>query len=133
MTNRCSEPAIFNYAYTPHRGDKSYTATDGQGPLQQKIKSDAIGYLKGLGVPIPQTGNQIGTLRVHVTGSSEVAAVVGTTTAVPEGRAGLAYPAIPDHEGIPGRSGLSVRAVAEPAGLLPTWPSRTWEPGVRSP
>ena len=99
LTNRASEPAILNYTYTPHRGDKSYTATDRLGPLQQKIRSDAIGYLRGLGVPIPETGSQIGTLRVDVTGSSEVAAVVRTTTAVPEGRAGLAYPGIPGHEG----------------------------------
>ena len=99
LTNRGSEPAILNYTHTPHRGDKSYTAADGLGPLQRKIKADAIGYLKALGVPIPETGNHIGTLRVEVIGSSEVTAVVRTTTAVPEGRAGLAYPAIPDHEG----------------------------------
>ena len=99
LTNRGSEPAILNYTYTPHRGDKSYIATDMLGPLQQKIKSDAIAYLRGLDVPIPETGSQIGTLRVDVTGSSEVAVVVRTTTAVPEGRAGLAYPGIPDHEG----------------------------------
>ena len=99
LTNRGSEPAILNYTYTPHRGDKSYIATDMLGPLQQKIKSDAIAYLRGLEVPIPETGSQIGTLRVDVTGSSEVAVVVRTTTAVPEGRAGLAYPGIPDHEG----------------------------------
>ena len=99
LTNRGSEPAILNYTYTPHRGNKSYTATDRLGPLQQKIKSDAIGYLRGLEAPIPETGSQIGTLRVDVTGSSEVAAVVRTTTVVPEGRAGLAYPGIPGHEG----------------------------------
>ena len=99
LTNRGSEPAILNYTYTPHRGDRSYTAGDRLGPLQQTIKSDAIGYLRGLGAPIPETPSQIGTLRVDVTGSSEVAAVVRTTTAVPEGRAGLAYPGIPGHDG----------------------------------
>ena len=99
LTNRGSEPAILNYTYTPHRGDRRYTATDMLGPLQQTIKSDAIAYLRGLDVPIPETGSQIGTLRVDVTGSSEVAVVVRTTTAVPEGRAGLAYPGIPGHEG----------------------------------
>ena len=99
LTNRGSEPAVLNYTYTPHRGGMSYTATDRLGPLQQVIQSDAIAYLRGLDVPIPQTGSQVGTLRVDVTGSSEVAAVVRTTTAVPEGRAGLAYPGIPGPEG----------------------------------
>jgi len=99
LTNRGSEPAVLNYTYTPHRGGMSYTATDRLGPLQQTIKSDAIAYLRELDVPIPQTGSQVGTLRVDVTGSSEVAAAVRTTTAVPEGRAGLAYPGIPGHEG----------------------------------
>ena len=99
LTNRGSKPGILNYTYTPRRGGKSYTAADRLGPLQQKIKSDAIGYLRELEVPIPETGSQIGTLRVDVTGSSEVSVVVRTTTAVPEGRAGLAYQGIPGHEG----------------------------------
>ena len=99
LTNRGSEPAILNYTYTTHPGDKSYTATDMLGPLQQKIEPDAIDYLRRLEVPIPERGSQVGTLKVDVTGSSEVAVVVRTTTAVPEGRAGLAYLGIPGHEG----------------------------------
>ncbi len=99
LTNRGPEPAILNYTYTTHPGDKSFAATDMLGPLQQKIKPNAIDYLRGLEVPIPERGSQVGTLKVDVTGSSEVAVVVRTTTAVPEGRAGLAYLGIPGHEG----------------------------------
>ena len=99
LTNRDSEPAMLNYTYTAHRGGGSGTATDMLGPLQQKIKSNAITYLRGLEVPIPETGSRIGTLRVDVSGSSEVSVVVRTTTAVPNGRAGLAYLGIPGDEG----------------------------------
>ena len=99
LTNRGSEPAILNYTYTADAGGGSGMATDMLGPHQQKIRSNAIDYLRGLEVPIPETGNRIGTLRVDVSGSSDVSVVVRTTTAVPEGRAGLAYLGIPGNEG----------------------------------
>ena len=65
----------------------------------QKIETDALTYLRGLGVPIPETGNRIGTLRVEARLGSEVEAVVRTTTLVPEGRAGLAYLGVAEEEG----------------------------------
>ena len=99
LTNRGSEPVILNYTYTAHRGGGSGTAMDMLGPMQQKIAPDAMAYLRGLGVPIPESGNQIGTLRVDVSGSSEVVVMVRTTTAVPEGRAGLAYFGVSGDEG----------------------------------
>ena len=101
LTNRGSEAAMLNITYTAEAGGGSGTATDMLGPHQQKIQPNAIDYLRGLGVPIPETGSRIGTLRVNVSGSSEVSAVVRTTTptAVPEGRAGLAYLGVPDNEG----------------------------------
>ena len=101
LTNRGSEPAILNYTYTPHQGGGSGTATDMLGPHQQKIETNAIEYLRGLEIPIPDTGKRIGTLRVDVSGSSDTSVVVRTTTptAVPEGRAGLAYPGVPENEG----------------------------------
>jgi len=99
LTNRGSEPAILNYTYTPHRGGGSGRATDRLAPRRQKIKSDAIGYLTDLGIPIPESGNRIGTLRVQVSGSSGVSVVARTTTAVQEGRAGLSYPGIAEEEG----------------------------------
>ena len=71
------------------------------GPHQQRIASNAIEYLRGLDVPIPATGGRIGTLRVDVSGSSDTSVVVRTTTptAVPEGRAGLAYLGVAENEG----------------------------------
>ena len=94
LTNRGGEEATLHYTYTAHRGGGSGTATDRLAPGQQRIESDAIGYLIDLGLPIPSSGHRLGTLRVEVSGSSEVGVSVRTTTSVPEGRAGLAYPAI---------------------------------------
>ena len=101
LTNRGSEPAMLNFTYTPHQGGGSGAATDMLGPHQQKIHPNAIEYLRDLEVPIPETGKRIGTLRVEVSISSDVSALVRTTTptAVPEGRAGLAYPGVPENEG----------------------------------
>ena len=94
LTNRGGEEATLHYTYTAHRGGGSGTATDSLAPGWQRIASDAIGYLTNLGIPIPSSGNRIGTLRVEVSGSSNVGVSVRTTTSVPEGRAGLAYPGI---------------------------------------
>ena len=58
---------------------------------RQKIQANALTHLQSLGIPIPETGNRIGTLRVAVELGSEVEAVVRTTTMVVDGRAGLAY------------------------------------------
>ena len=99
LTNRGSEAATLQYAYTAHAGGESGTATDSLAPGRQRIQPNAIDYLTGLGIPIPDSGNRIGTLRVQVSGSSEVSVVTRTTTAVPDGRAGLSYPAIADNKG----------------------------------
>ena len=96
LTNRGTVPASLTYTYTAHRGGGSGVAYDSLAPGQQRIIPDAIEYLKTRGVPIPATGNRIGTLRVTPSGfsSSEVGVTVRTTTTVPEGRAGLAYPGV---------------------------------------
>ena len=99
LTNRGSEAATLQYTYTAHAGGGSETATDSLAPGRQRIQPNAIDYLTGLGIPIPDSGNRIGTLRVQVSGSSEVSVVTRTTTAVPDGRAGLSYPAIAKEEG----------------------------------
>ena len=99
LTNRGSEPAILHYTYTAHRGGGSGTATDRLGPKRQRIEPNAISYLKNLGVPIPESGSRIGTLRVGISGSSGVSVVTRTTTDVPDGRAGLSYPGIAEDEG----------------------------------
>ena len=99
LTNRGTEEATLQYTYTATAGGGSGTATDMLAPGQQSIEPEAIDYLSGLGIPIPGSGNRIGTLRVEVSGSSEVSVTTRTTTNVPEGRAGLAYPGIAGDEG----------------------------------
>ena len=69
-------------------------ASDVLEPGQQKIAPDAFRYLTTLGVPIRGTDNRIGTLAVEALATSGVGILVRTTTAVPEGRAGLAYPGV---------------------------------------
>ncbi len=99
LTNRGSRQATLNYTYTPKAGGGGGTASDVLGAGRQTIARDAMGYLRSLGIPIPKTGNRIGTLRVEVAGSSGVGVTVRTTTAVADGRAGLAYPGVPEQGG----------------------------------
>ncbi len=99
LTNRGTEEATLHYTYTADAGGGSGTATDTLAPRRQRIQPNAIDYLSGLGIPIPGSGNRIGTLRVEVSGSSEVSVTTRTATAVPDGRAGLAYPSIAEEEG----------------------------------
>ncbi|MDE2757300.1 MAG: trypsin-like serine protease, partial [Acidobacteriota bacterium] len=99
LTNRGTEEATLHYTYTARAGGGSGTATDTLAPGRQRILPNAIDYLSGLGIPIPDSGNRIGTLRVEVSGSSEVSLTTRTSTAVPDGRAGLAYPSIAEDEG----------------------------------
>ena len=94
LTNRGAAPAALTYTYTAHRGGGSGTATDLLAAGRQKIVPDAIQYLRGLGLPIPAGGNPIGTLAVEYAGDSTVGVSVRTTTPVPRGRAGVAYPAV---------------------------------------
>ena len=101
LTNRGEQEVELDYTYTSkdESEKRSGTASDVLAAGRQKIKTDALGYLRGLGVPIPETGNQLGTLRVEVPLGSEVEAVVRTSTLVPDGRAGLAYPGVAEEEG----------------------------------
>ena len=99
LTNRGDQDVRLDYSYTANRGGGSGTASEVLGAGMQTIETDALGHLQSLGIPIPQTGNRIGTLRVEVRLGSEVEAVVRTTTLVPEGRAGLAYLGVAEEEG----------------------------------
>ena len=99
LTNRGEQDVSLDYTYTAERGGGSGTASEVLHAGRQRVKSDALGYLIGLGVPIPESGNRIGTLRVEVPLGSEVEAVVRTTTVVPDGRAGLAYLGVTEEEG----------------------------------
>ncbi len=101
LTNRGPQSARLYYTYTAHLGggSGSGTATERLAPGRQRTVTNTIDYLSGLGVPIPDSGNRIGTLRVEVSGSSQVSLTTRTATAVPDGRAGLAYPSIAEEEG----------------------------------
>ena len=94
LTNRGAREGRLFYTYTAHIGGGSGTASDPLAPGEQRIEPDALRYLRRLGVPVPETGNRIGTLAVEAVGTEEVGIMVRTTTLVPEGRAGLAYPGI---------------------------------------
>ena len=85
LTNRGTEEATLHFTYTAHQGGGSGTATDRLAARRQRIHFDAIGYLANLGVPIPISGNHAGTLRVEVSGSSDVGVSVRTTTMVADG------------------------------------------------
>ena len=99
LTNRGDQDVKLDYSYTANRGGGAGAASEVLEAGRQKIETDALTYLRGLGVPIPETGNRIGTLRVEARLGSEVEAVVRTTTLVPEGRAGLAYLGVAEEEG----------------------------------
>ena len=99
LTNRGEREVRLDYAYTADLGGGSGRASEVLGAGRQRVETDALTYLRGLGIAIPETGNRIGTLRVEVRLGSEVEAVVRTTTVVPEGRAGLAYLGVAEEEG----------------------------------
>ena len=100
-TSRRTGELRLDYTYTSRDEpeQRSGTASEVLPAGTQVIETDALGYLRGLGVPIPETGNQLGTLRVEAPLGSEMEAVVRTTTMVPDGRAGLAYPGVAEEEG----------------------------------
>ncbi|MDE2962315.1 MAG: PQQ-dependent sugar dehydrogenase, partial [Acidobacteriota bacterium] len=100
LTNRGKEEVRLDYTYTAKEGGGSGKASDLLPAGRQKIATNALTYLEGRGIPIPGRGNRIGTLRVDVPPGSEVEAVVRTTTVVPDGRAGLAYPGVAEEEGL---------------------------------
>ena len=97
LTHRGRHRAILDYTYSAHTGGGSGTVRDYLEPGHQLIIPNAIEFLRERGAPIPGDGKRIGTLRVAFqrTNSSEVGVTVRTTTPVPEGRAGLAYPGLP--------------------------------------
>ena len=99
LINRRSEEVALNYLYTAHVGGGSGTASEVIAAGRQKIVSNVFEHLNSLGIPTPRHGKGLGTLRVEVPVSADVAVLVRTTTNVPDGRAGLAYLGIPEEEG----------------------------------
>jgi hypothetical protein len=98
LSNRSATAASLALTYTASSGGGSGSATASLAARRQTTVPDAISWLRSLGVPIPASGRFLGTLRIDVSGPQpgEVAVTARTTTPVPEGRAGLAYPAVPE-------------------------------------
>ena len=97
LTNRGSNLATLDFTYEASIGSGDGKAQDSLPAGQQRIVPDAISYLRALGVPIPDSGNQGGTLVVRFSGlnsESEGSVTVRTTTPVDDGRIGLAYSAV---------------------------------------
>jgi hypothetical protein len=104
-TNRGNRDTTVSYVYTDATGGSatgSATNTQVLGAGRQRVIPDVITYLRGLGVPIPASGNAVGTLRVtfaNLHSMADAAVTVRTTTPVPTnaptGRAGLAYAGVP--------------------------------------
>ena len=98
LTNRGATPASIAYTYVAASGGGSGSGSDTLVAGEQRVIPDAISYLRSRSVPLPDSGNRVGTLRVVFTGLSSASAgavTVRTTTlvppAAPTGRAGLAY------------------------------------------
>ena len=96
LTNRSGVEAGVELTYTAAFGAGSGTVHDRLPPRGQKTVPDAIAYLRTLGLAIPE-GDAGGTLRATFSGiaaPTDAAASARTTTPVPDGRAGLAYPGV---------------------------------------
>ena len=98
LANRSAREAAIELTYTAASGGGTGQARTTLAPGRQLIVPDAIAYLRQLGIPIPESGNHHGTLKVRFFGlptPDEAAVFVRTTTAVAQGRAGVAYPGVP--------------------------------------
>lgn len=98
LTNRGTTDAIAEITYTAALGSGAGTGVDVIPAGGQVVFPDAMSYLRSLGIDLPASGNRGGTLRMTFKnqGSSTAAsATVRTASVVPEGRAGLAYSALP--------------------------------------
>lgn len=100
ITNPTDQAIEFRFNYRSSTGGGEGTGSNMIGPREQKIVPDAIEFLRtALGVPIPGSGNRLGTVAVRFTSRGTVAlgkpasarVTVRTTTRTPSGRAGLAY------------------------------------------
>ncbi len=97
LSNRGTRPATLELTYTAAFGEGSGTATDELPAGRQVIVPDAIEYLRGLGVPIPDSGSRGGGLSIRFSGlnSEWEGAVTARTIRTVDGvRSGWTYPGI---------------------------------------
>ncbi len=99
ITNRAATAATVGFSYTASAGGGSGSVSSAfvLPAGQQQIVSNAIEYLRTAGIAIPSSGSRVGVLAVRFSGISDIgesSVMARTTTTVPEGRAGLAYPAV---------------------------------------
>ncbi len=108
LTNRGGSDATLTFGYVQAFGGGGGEGRDVLAAGRQRVVPDAIAYLKSLGIPIPDSGNRGGTLRVLVSGAAfrEIGLTARTTTAVAGGRAGLAYSGMPPAATLNGTSYL---------------------------
>jgi len=110
LTNKGILNATVNFTYTSALGSGSGTAVDFIEAGKQRVIPDTISYLRSIGVPIPNSTNQGGTLGITFSGlssPSDGAVTVRTSTVVPNGRAGAAYAGIPPAMALTGPSYLT--------------------------
>jgi hypothetical protein len=108
LTNRGGADATLTFTYVPAFGGGGGQGMDVLRAGRQRVVADGIAYLRSLGVPLPDSGNRGGTVRVSVAGAApgEVDLTARTTTAVASGRAGLAYSGMPHADRLDGTSYL---------------------------
>jgi hypothetical protein len=94
LANRGTRNAVLDFTYFGAFESSNGLASDVLNAGQQRVYTNAINYLKSLGLGIPDTGNRGGTLRIRcwsLSSPTDISALVRTTTTVTNGRAGLAY------------------------------------------
>jgi hypothetical protein len=107
LSSRSLAPAEVELAYTAAAafgGAGSGTATTTLPAHGQILIPDALKWLRDHGVAVPTSGNQGGTLKVTFRGDDcpqVFYAGARTTSPADAGRAGLAYPAVRQQDGIP--------------------------------
>ena len=104
ITNPTNYPIEFQLNYRSSVGGGEGSGSNMLGPREQKIIPDAIYFLRtALEIPIPDTGNRLGTVAARFIARDDVGfgnpasakVTVRTTTRTPSGRAGLAYSDVP--------------------------------------
>ncbi len=94
LSNRGAARIALTVTYSAAFGDGGGSANTSLSPGQQYVIDNAVEWLRGLGISIPDNGNRGGTLAIRASGfllPADFAATARTTTAAAGGRAGLAY------------------------------------------